>query len=533
MDLEAERLADALVLTEEEGEKLIVPSGVWINGTIEQDGYYLVGRLLSSKSYRIEYLRSMLASIINPLKGMETTELGGSRLLFKFNHALDRNMMMEGCPWTFERQLLVLRTVESEENPHTVELNWCPFYVHIHGLPMRQRTASMANIIGSRIGKVLEGTHNTNQSWDSLMRIRVALDIRKPIMRFLKISSKSGGQLVYEEGYVEPWEDKQYGPWLCAAIGRGPPHRFSGDSRQAARPALDNLSELLREKRGGGHKCGMSIFDPTGTTNTHVLRESWGKIAELGIRMGNAYTREKTADYGRSDQAMGYNSGPTHIEKAVVEVESSPNISPTHSVSMSPTPKSNNTVNLLQGGLVPVPLAFDYSNPPRQPDQIHGNGLLEKWHFTGFYGEPETSKRKATWRRLVQLSEEVRLLWLCVGDFNEVLDQKENMGAPRPNWQIRYIREALNQSNLSDLDYTSYRYTWWNRRGSPYTVRVRLDRACGNLGRQTKYPTAQVSHLPLVHSDNCPILVDTQPRAQTGWMRIKKCFRFEVMLLCS
>ncbi|KAL0320274.1 UNVERIFIED_CONTAM: hypothetical protein Sradi_5288900 [Sesamum radiatum] len=111
MELEAEHFAKVLVLIEDEEDKLVIPLGVW-NGTIERDGFYLVGRLLSSKSYRIEYLRSTIASIISPLKGMDITELGGGRLLFKFYHALDRNMLMEGCLWTFERHLLIPRPVE-------------------------------------------------------------------------------------------------------------------------------------------------------------------------------------------------------------------------------------------------------------------------------------------------------------------------------------------------------------------------------------------------------------------------------------
>ncbi|KAL0361162.1 UNVERIFIED_CONTAM: hypothetical protein Sradi_3800700 [Sesamum radiatum] len=191
MELEAERLAKSLVLTEEEGARLIVPAGIW-NETVAREGYYLVGRLLSSKPYRIEYLRSTLASIINPLKGMSVTELEGNRLLFKFNHVIDRKKVMEGCPWTFERNLLVLRLVENEDNPQTMELNWCAFVVHIHGLPLKQRTTTMANFIGNRIGRVLEGSPDLHQSWDVAVRIRVEIDVRKPLLRFLQVSSGSG-----------------------------------------------------------------------------------------------------------------------------------------------------------------------------------------------------------------------------------------------------------------------------------------------------------------------------------------------------
>ncbi|KAL0361161.1 UNVERIFIED_CONTAM: putative mitochondrial protein [Sesamum radiatum] len=159
--------------------------------------------------------------------------------------------------------------------------------------------------------------------------------------------------------------------------------------------------------------------------------------------------------------------------------------------------------------------------------EIHGQGGMEKWRLTGFYGEPDASKRKAVWQRLVQLSQGMHLPWLCVGDFNKVLHQTEKTGIPRPGWQIRDFREALDQSNLSDLGYRGHRYSWWNRRLSPHTVHARLDWACGNLELQSKFPLARVSHLQMIHSDHCPILVDFQPSELANGRRDRKRFRFE------
>ncbi|KAL0320276.1 UNVERIFIED_CONTAM: hypothetical protein Sradi_5289100 [Sesamum radiatum] len=65
--------------------------------------------------------------------------------------------------------------------------------------------------------------------------------------------------------------------------------------------------------------------------------------------------------------------------------------------------------------------------------EVYRDGESEKWRVTGFYGEPDASKRKTTWRRLIQLSHEERMPWLCVGDFTEVLDRNEKTGAPRPS----------------------------------------------------------------------------------------------------
>uniref|UniRef100_A0A8R7TQR0 Endonuclease/exonuclease/phosphatase domain-containing protein n=1 Tax=Triticum urartu TaxID=4572 RepID=A0A8R7TQR0_TRIUA len=51
-----------------------------------------------------------------------------------------------------------------------------------------------------------------------------------------------------------------------------------------------------------------------------------------------------------------------------------------------------------------------------------------EWRFTGFYGELVRSRRKRSWELLVFLRGEYDNPWLCVGDFNEVLDDNEQFG---------------------------------------------------------------------------------------------------------
>ena len=54
-------------------------------------------------------------------------------------------------------------------------------------------------------------------------------------------------------------------------------------------------------------------------------------------------------------------------------------------------------------------------------DCIIGGDTEGAWRFTGFYGEPITHKCHESWELLQQLHSQFNLLWLCVGDFNEIL----------------------------------------------------------------------------------------------------------------
>lgn len=67
----------------------------------------------------------------------------------------------------------------------------------------------------------------------------------------------------------------------------------------------------------------------------------------------------------------------------------------------------------------------------------HINGLITddekstKWFLTGFYGHPETSKRKESRALMSFLKPPNNQAWCVVGDFNGILSQGENRGADK------------------------------------------------------------------------------------------------------
>ena len=44
----------------------------------------------------------------------------------------------------------------------------------------------------------------------------------------------------------------------------------------------------------------------------------------------------------------------------------------------------------------------------------------DEWRFTGFYGEPDSSRRNEAWAKLRSLNSSQNIPWLCAGDFNEI-----------------------------------------------------------------------------------------------------------------
>ncbi|KAL0432446.1 UNVERIFIED_CONTAM: hypothetical protein Slati_2578900 [Sesamum latifolium] len=244
MDSELGRLGASLSLTEEE-EAGLVPMGLWHSEPLTR-GFFIVGRLVSSKSFHPEALHTTLRSVFNPVRGMDFKLIEGERFLLKFFHILDRNRVLERCPWAYEKNLLVLSPVEAIDDPITIELNWCDFHIHIHGLPLGKMTRDVAAFIGNKLGKFKEVDLDSNgEVWGSSVRIRVSIDITKPLKCALKLRTVLGDeQLVtftYErlpnfcylcgvlghlsrqcetqlhDGFCDPGENAPYGNWLRAA----------------------------------------------------------------------------------------------------------------------------------------------------------------------------------------------------------------------------------------------------------------------------------------------------------------------------
>jgi hypothetical protein len=66
---------------------------------------------------------------------------------------------------------------------------------------------------------------------------------------------------------------------------------------------------------------------------------------------------------------------------------------------------------------------------------------------------------------LKHLSQLQPLLWLCVGDFNEILANSEKQGViPKALVKMEAFRTIVEDSNLLDLGYKGLTFTWSNGR---------------------------------------------------------------------
>ncbi|KAL0368439.1 UNVERIFIED_CONTAM: hypothetical protein Scaly_1062800 [Sesamum calycinum] len=215
MKSELGRLGSSLFLTEEEETGLVVPTGLCYSESLAE-GFIVVGRLISSKSFHREALHTTLRSTFNSVRGMEFKLTEGERFLLKFFHVLDRDRVLTCCPRAYEKNLLVLVPVEVTDDPKLIDLDWCDFHIYIHGLVLGKMNQDVASFIGSRLGKFKDvGRDNNGDIWGSSVRTRASIDITKPLKRALKLRTVLGD----EQFVTFTYEKLPYFCYLCGCLG--------------------------------------------------------------------------------------------------------------------------------------------------------------------------------------------------------------------------------------------------------------------------------------------------------------------------
>ncbi|KAK4415253.1 hypothetical protein Salat_2632600 [Sesamum alatum] len=192
-------------------------------------------------------LCASIQSMIILVREMEFKQLSEGRILLRFFHVLDSRRALEECPWSFEKNILILNGLGPEDNPRTVDLNWCDFHVHIHDLALPRMNLGVATHIGNKLGIFWDmEMDEAGQAWGAILHIHATINVNHPLKRALKIRTTIRDEklvhftyerlsnfcyicgrlgpiskyceLRFDKGFTDLGDDTPYGPWLQAPM---------------------------------------------------------------------------------------------------------------------------------------------------------------------------------------------------------------------------------------------------------------------------------------------------------------------------
>jgi hypothetical protein len=254
----------------------------------QQENNCLIGKIWAGKRVHNEGFINVFRRIWRIEKEVNFKEIQPNMWMFEFSQEADKLKVLEGRLWSFDRFLIALLEFDGSIPFSQWNFSTSPFWIQIHELPLICMTKSIGSKIGHSLG-VLETVDIAGEGveWGSVMRIRVIIDIKKPLERGrnLTIAGKAHwvkfkyenlsvfcfncGQIVHGENgcpaRIRLDNKKEWGVWLRAekpkkqglnsSAGRRvqgfPEGRFSGKSQSSSGIPSEtnntNFGETLRQ----------------------------------------------------------------------------------------------------------------------------------------------------------------------------------------------------------------------------------------------------------------------------------------------
>ena len=187
-------------------------------GSIQQSKqeaeFSLLFRLLTSRSFNGEAFKGTVRNLWASQGGVTIRDIEDNLFMVIFNRGDDMERIVIQSPWTFDKKLIQITRFESDMQPTAVKFTHSLFWIRIHNLPILSMVREVGEDVGNHIGRLVEvDVPDNGIAWGRYLRIRVEIDITKPLLR---------GKILEDDSGKPYWVDFRYEhlPIFCYRCGR-------------------------------------------------------------------------------------------------------------------------------------------------------------------------------------------------------------------------------------------------------------------------------------------------------------------------
>ncbi|PPS01723.1 hypothetical protein GOBAR_AA18948 [Gossypium barbadense] len=128
--------------------------------------------------------KSLQKSIWNTKRKFEIQMVGQNLFQISFEDEDDLEMIMEGRPWLFRKQLIIFDRLKEATKRRNIKLVFSQFWLKIGPCPSECEKKDLMHAIGSTFGGVMR-----SEIKNDICRLKVQLDVQKPLWRGIFITT--------------------------------------------------------------------------------------------------------------------------------------------------------------------------------------------------------------------------------------------------------------------------------------------------------------------------------------------------------
>ncbi|KAL0286551.1 UNVERIFIED_CONTAM: hypothetical protein Scaly_2790000 [Sesamum calycinum] len=195
----------------------------------------IIGKVISHKAPNINALKSILLKAWGISKNVTVNTIDQSTLVFVLDREEDFKRVWSQVPWCFRGNLVVLQPWPPEKALAEVDLSKVHIWIQAIGLPVLFVNKENAEKIGNYVGSFVKADlKSDSQRWNRALRIRVEIDVNKPLRDRFVLQKPDGSSILIEIRY------KRLGEYcyVCGVIG----HKLDLCPKTNQNPNLQNFS---------------------------------------------------------------------------------------------------------------------------------------------------------------------------------------------------------------------------------------------------------------------------------------------------
>ncbi|KAK3219319.1 hypothetical protein Dsin_013289 [Dipteronia sinensis] len=156
----------------------------------------LVGKVISNRLVNCEAFLSIIKKIWWVQEDFEIEAMYGNIFAFYFNNAADRAKVLNGGPWSFDRNLIVLEEPIGTGGISSMNFGPVEFWVQIHNVSLLCMNKRVGLFLGGMIGNVKDiDAGPSGGCGGKFVWVRVEIEIAKPLQRCLCVDLLVDGKV--------------------------------------------------------------------------------------------------------------------------------------------------------------------------------------------------------------------------------------------------------------------------------------------------------------------------------------------------